>query len=84
MKKLSEFDLIEKIKTKPRRDDVIVGIGDDSAVIKMNGTEIISTDCHVDEIHFRKDWFTASEIGRKAIIANISLIALRCSCLIRY
>ncbi len=44
-------------------------IGDDGAVV--NGT-IYSMDAFCEDVHFRRRWMTPEQIGRKAMLANIS------------
>jgi thiamine-monophosphate kinase len=73
LKDLGEFELIRRITRKPGRKDVHLGIGDDAAVL-TDGT-LLSTDCLVENIHFRKEWMTPQEIGSKAIQVNVSDIA---------
>jgi len=77
IKDIGEFRLIERITRPPRgTDTVVVGIGDDAAVLKTtDGLQVATTDCLVEGDHFRRDWFTPFQIGRKAIESNVSDIA---------
>lgn len=71
---IGEFELIRKI-TRPVKDkNVVVGIGDDCAVLEYSAThyQLLTTDTLVDGDHFRTDWFTAFQVGRKAVVANVS------------
>ena len=72
VKDIGEFGLIEKINRKSKSKDVLVGIGDDAAIIKTKGLQVLTTDCMVEGDHFRKDCFTAKQIGMKAIESNVS------------
>lgn len=76
---LQEFKLIESISHMIHQasPDVVCGIGDDCAVIdKKNGFyELLTTDCLVSGIHFDLKYFTAFEIGKKALAVNLSDIA---------
>ncbi len=53
-----------------------VGPGDDAAVLRTpDGRVVASTDVLVEGRHFRRDWSTAEDIGRKAAAANLADIA---------
>ncbi len=55
---------------------VLLGPGDDAAVLSCpDGRVVVSTDLHVDTRHFRRDWASASEIGRRVAAANLSDIS---------
>ena len=71
---LGECGLINRV-TRPVSDQkVIVGIGDDCAVLKYNRThyELLTTDTLVEGDHFKREWFTAFQVGRKAVVSNVS------------
>mgnify|MGYP000266982177 CR=1 FL=1 len=73
---IGEFVLINAISERLRsqdNDEVIVGLGDDSAVTKTNGKPLVScVDVLVQGVHFRTDWSSALEIGRKSVAANLA------------
>jgi thiamine-monophosphate kinase len=76
VKDIGEFGLIEKITKKSNDKDVLVGIGDDTAVVRAKkGLQVLTTDCLVEGDHFRKEWFSPVQIGMKAIEINVSDIA---------
>lgn len=71
-----EFDLIRGFFRAgvEERGDVLVGVGDDAAVVTGNGI-VLSSDLSVEGVHFRRDWLTASEIGYRAATAALSDLA---------
>ena len=75
---LNEFELIEKYfkKLTAPGPDVICGIGDDGAVIKVpNGSElVVSVDTLVSGIHFFPS-VSPYDLGYKSLAVNISDIA---------
>ncbi len=73
----AEFDLIRKfLPHAPRlgRSDVLVGPGDDCAVITGNGIAV-SVDLTVEGVHFRREWLSAHEIGCRAASVALSDLA---------
>ena len=46
-------------------------IGDDCAYLKDLGI-VITQDSMVEDVHFRRDWITSYQLGRKAVMVNIS------------
>ncbi|WP_344766358.1 thiamine-phosphate kinase [Aeromicrobium panaciterrae] len=71
---VGEFGLIELIRkgigTNPH---ILIGPGDDAAHVATNdGNMLVSTDLLVENRHFRRDWSSAYEIGRKAAACNLS------------
>lgn len=74
----TEFDLIKRYFStgKTSRTDVIVGIGDDGAVLRvpMEKELVVSMDTLVAGIHFAHDSDPES-IGHKALAVNLSDIA---------
>ena len=76
IKDIGEFGLIDRITRKSKDKDVLVGIGDDAAVVRVkDGLQVLTTDCLVERDHFRREWFTPMQIGMKAIEINVSDIA---------
>jgi len=51
---------------------VLVGIGDDAAVVAGSSQQVFSTDMAVEGVHFRSEWSSAFEIGRRITAANIA------------
>jgi thiamine-monophosphate kinase len=71
-----EFDRIRRIlAAAPRAGaDVLVSAGDDAAVLG-GGPWAISVDMSVEEVHFRRDWLSGSEIAFRAVMAAMSDLA---------
>ncbi|MFF1821292.1 thiamine-phosphate kinase [Kribbella sp. NPDC058245] len=69
-----EFGLIEALtKGLSTTEDVLVGPGDDAAVVAApDGRMVITTDLLVEGRHFRQDWSSAYDVGRKAAAQNLA------------
>jgi thiamine-monophosphate kinase len=76
-----EFALIEQLDSiiSTAHADLIVGLGDDAAVIRTAPAPapylLVTTDMLVEESHFRRAWATPEQIGIKAAECNLSDIA---------
>ncbi|MBU3734205.1 MAG: thiamine-phosphate kinase [Candidatus Planktophila sp.] len=51
---------------------VEIGIGDDAAVVKTSERTAITTDVAVEGTHFKTQWSSAFDIGRKITAANLA------------
>jgi thiamine-monophosphate kinase len=71
---LGEFGLIAELTTRfAQNEHVLLGPGDDAAVVAVpDARAVVSTDLLVDTRHFRRDWASARDIGRKAVAQNLS------------
>ncbi|CAN1645053.1 ThiL Thiamine monophosphate kinase [Candidatus Nanopelagicaceae bacterium] len=49
-----------------------VGIGDDAAVVSTQPQSIITSDMAVEDVHFKFEWSSPFDIGRKITAANIA------------
>lgn len=69
---VGEFAVIEALtRGRAQPPSVAVGPGDDAAVLAFaDGRTVVSTDMLVEGRHFRRDWSTPHDIGRKAIAQN--------------
>jgi thiamine-monophosphate kinase len=74
---LGELELIRGIRQRTRTGQgVLVGIGDDCAVLEPpNRGLLATTDLLIEDIHFRRRYATAGDIGWKALAVNLSDIA---------
>lgn len=77
----NESQIISRLKDLSRVDDrVLVGIGDDAAVIDgsagSDGRDLlVCCDLMVEGVHFRSEWTPPRLLGRKALAVNLSDIA---------
>lgn len=76
---LGEFGLIDRIARflPAASPDVILGIGDDVAVLMAGGDEYLLATCdiQVEGVHFLADKITPYQLGRKIVAINVSDIA---------
>ena len=54
---------------------LLLGRGDDCAVLKAGTPLCVSSDLFLEDVHFRRSYFTPEEIGHKALAVNVSDIA---------
>ncbi|HET6154578.1 MAG TPA: thiamine-phosphate kinase [Marmoricola sp.] len=71
---LGEFGLVaEFVRRFDQGPAVFVGPGDDAAVLRTpKGHAVVSTDLLVEGRHFRRDWGSGHDVGRRAAAQNIS------------
>jgi thiamine-monophosphate kinase len=69
---LGEFVVIDRLVAgRDQPPGVVLGPGDDAAVVSAaDGRTVMSTDMLVAGRHFRLDWSTPHDVGRKAIAQN--------------
>ena len=54
---------------------VLVGAGDDCAVVRGFPRLVVTTDVLVEGVHFERDWQSPQQLGAKSILVNLSDIA---------
>ncbi|MCV7099998.1 thiamine-phosphate kinase [Mycobacterium palustre] len=72
LQQLGEFAVIDRaVRGRRQPAQVLLGPGDDAAVVSArDGRAVVSTDVLVQDRHFRLDWSTPHDVGRKAIAQN--------------
>lgn len=74
---LGEFGLIARVtRGRIQPAHTLLGPGDDAAVVTAaDGKVVVSTDVLVEGVHFRLDWSSPEQIGRKAAAVNMADMA---------
>ena len=81
---ISEFELIrrldfvlaEEMTSVSRQQNIVLGIGDDAAIIRPGAeSQVITTDTMVDGVHFLMDSISMRDLGWKSLAINYSDIA---------
>jgi len=75
--KFNEEQVISEISSifsplNQKNPRVIVGVGDDAAVVSTDQHSVITTDMAIEDIHFNRGWSSAYEIGCKITVANLA------------
>ena len=72
---LGEFEIIAQYFARPVHDpDVLLGIGDDAAVMKIDAPAVVAVDTLVAGVHFH-DAMPADALGHRALAVNLSDLA---------
>ena len=70
---LDEFEIIARYITRPTEDpEVLLGIGDDAAVVQANGSIVIATDTLVEGVHF-PDSLDGAALGQRVLGVHLRL-----------
>lgn len=74
---LGEFGLIARVTSGyPQGSQVELGPGDDAAVLRADGGRyVVTTDMYIERLHFRRDWSSAYDIGRRVAAACMADVA---------
>ncbi len=74
---LGEFGLIRELTSRLTTTEAVrLGPGDDAAVVSAPDRRVVAgTDVLLEGRHFRRDWSTAYDVGRKAAAQNLADIA---------
>jgi len=74
---LGEFGLIAAVTARlPQGPGVLVGPGDDAAVVAAPDSRVVvTTDLLVENRHFRRAWSAAADVGCKAAAQNLADVA---------
>jgi thiamine-monophosphate kinase len=73
----TEFELIDAIRARfgDRGGRVVVGAGDDAAVIRCDGLTVTSVDAFVEGVHFRLATTSMRDLGHKCLAGAASDVA---------
>jgi thiamine-monophosphate kinase len=71
---VGEFALVRALSARFEQGPLVyVGPGDDAAVLRApRGHVVVSTDLLVEQQHFRREWSSAHDLGRRAAAQNLS------------
>lgn len=70
---VGEFALIDRITAGlGAGGPVLLGVGDDAAVLRLVGDLAVSTDTMVENVHFRRNWSGPEDVGRRAVGACVA------------
>jgi thiamine-monophosphate kinase len=73
LEEIGEARLLAHLRARiPGGPGVVVGIGDDTAVVETRATTLVTTDSLVENVHFSRAWAPPRLIGRKALTVNLS------------
>ncbi|MEU7830902.1 MULTISPECIES: thiamine-phosphate kinase [unclassified Nonomuraea] len=74
---LGEFGAVSRISGRlPQGATVLLGPGDDAAMVRApDGRVVVSTDLLLEGRHFRRDWSSGYDVGRKAAAQNLADVA---------
>jgi thiamine-monophosphate kinase len=74
---VGEFGLIERLRrlVPTKAPGVVLGIGDDAAVLRFIGSAVATCDIQVEGVHFTWSTCSPEDVGWRAIAVNLSDVA---------
>jgi thiamine-monophosphate kinase len=73
---VGERALLRHLRARiPGAPGVVAGVGDDAAAVETGPLTLVTTDCMVERVHFRREWSPPRLLGRKALSVNLSDVA---------
>ena len=71
---LGEFGLIDHLSKQIQlnHESTKLGIGDDAAVVSVEGDLLVSTDMLLEGVHFDLSYVPLKHLGYKAVTSNLS------------
>jgi len=78
-KEIGEFGLIARIRgaAPDLPPDIVEGVGDDCAIVRPKDEHdlLFTCDCQIQGTHFRNEWITPRQLGRRVAAVNLSDVA---------
>ena len=74
---LSEDDILRRLSRHfpDTPETLLIGRGDDCAMLRPGGPLCVSSDLFLEDVHFRRAYFLPGDVGYKALAVNISDLA---------
>ena len=74
---LGEFELIERLRSMVPGGGagVVLGIGDDTAILRAGTTVLATCDVQVEGVHFTRETCAPADVGWRALAVNLSDVA---------
>lgn len=73
----SEDDILKRLSLHfpDTPETLLIDRGDDCAMLRPGGPLCVSNDLFLEDVHFRRSYFTPEDVGYKALAVNISDLA---------
>ncbi len=75
---MHEADIIARVRQFPHfHPEIVIGVGDDAAVLSPHKAQrwVWTTDLLIEDVHFRRHYFTPEQLAWKSLAVNLSDIA---------